>query len=168
MNAEQKQRAQNALWFWQGSKNDHEAQLAGGKMAALLQELIDAPEVDPVATVTGYYGGHLSISTIDGRVLPAGTALYLAPPAPSVPDEELQAAFDRGLKAGNGQKEAQQVEIHRLHDLLAAAPQPPRLSDERILEIWASNSGRPVTMGKARIIAQARAIEREILGGAQA
>ena len=49
--------------------------------------------------------------------------------------------------------------------LLEAAPQPPKLSDERILEIWASNSGRPVTMGKARIIAQARAIEREILGG---
>ena len=48
---------------------------------------------------------------------------------------------------------------------LYAAPQPPKLSDERILEIWASNSGRPVTMGKARIIAQARAIEREILGG---
>lgn len=46
-----------------------------------------------------------------------------------------------------------------------AAPQPPRLSDERILEIYASESGRPVTMGKARIIAQARAIEREILGG---
>jgi hypothetical protein len=41
------------------------------------------------------------------------------------------------------------------------------LSDERILELWASNSGRPVTMGKARIIAQARAIEREILGGSE-
>lgn len=51
--------------------------------------------------------------------------------------------------------------------LLEAAPQPPKLSDERILEIWASNSGRPVTMGKARIIAQARAIEREILGGGE-
>ena len=49
-------------------------------------------------------------------------------------------------------------------DMLKAAPQPPKLSDERILEIWANNSGRPVTMGKARIIAQARAIEREILG----
>ena len=44
------------------------------------------PEVDPVAKVTGYYGGYLSISTIDGRVLPAGTALFTAPPAPSVPD----------------------------------------------------------------------------------
>ena len=48
--------------------------------------------------------------------------------------------------------------------MLEAAPQPPKLSDERILELWASNSGRPVTMGKARIIAQARAIERELLG----
>ena len=45
------------------------------------------------------------------------------------------------------------------------APTPPKLSDDRILELWASNSGRPVTMGKARIIAQARAIEREIFGG---
>ena len=48
------------------------------------------------------------------------------------------------------------------------APTPPKLSDERILELWASNSGRPVTMGKARIIAQARSIEREIFGGEQA
>jgi len=47
---------------------------------------------------------------------------------------------------------------------LKAAPQPPALSDERIMEIWAANSGRPVTMGKDRIIAQARAIERELLG----
>ena len=45
-------------------------------------------------------------------------------PAPSVTGEELQAAFDRGLKAGNEQNDAQQVEIHRLHDLIAAAPTP--------------------------------------------
>ena len=58
-------------------------------MAALLEELINAPESEPVAYATGYYAGCLSIATIDGRVLPAGTALYLAPPAPpalSVPD----------------------------------------------------------------------------------
>jgi len=48
--------------------------------------------------------------------------------------------------------------------MIEAAPQPPALSDERIMEIWAANSGRPVTMGKDRIIAQARAIERELLG----
>jgi len=78
MNADQKQRAKCALTNW-----------LVDDMAALLQDLIDAPEVDPVAKVTGYYGGYLSISTIDGRVLPAGTALYLAPPAPSVPDMPL-------------------------------------------------------------------------------
>ena len=52
--------------------------------------LYTAPsEPKPVARVTGYYAGYLSIATVDGRVLPAGTALYLAPPAPpapSVPD----------------------------------------------------------------------------------
>ena len=51
-----------------------------------------------------------------------------------------------------------------LADAPEAAPKPPALSDERIWEIWAANSGRPVTMGKDRIIAQARAIERELLG----
>lgn len=45
-------------------------------------------------------------------------------PAPSVTGEELQAAFDRGLKAGNEQNDAQQAEIHRLHDLLAASQTP--------------------------------------------
>jgi hypothetical protein len=71
-------------------------------MAGFLQELVDAPATEPVARVTGYYAGHLSIATVDGRVLPAGTALYTAPPhqsehhlemvntpAPSVPDAEL-------------------------------------------------------------------------------
>ena len=44
-----------------------------------------ARDAEPVAYVTGYYAGYLSIATIDGRVLPAGTALFTAPPAPSVP-----------------------------------------------------------------------------------
>ena len=46
----------------------------------------------------------------------------------SVPDEQLQAAFDRGLKAGNEQSVAQQIEIHKLHDSLAA-PQPEQPTD---------------------------------------
>ena len=57
-----------------------------------------------------------------------------------------------------------QRNINDAEELLEAAPNPPALTDERILEIWAGNSGRPVTMGKARIIAQARAIELELLG----
>ena len=58
--------------------------------------------------------------------------------------------------------EGQIIAIYKA--MLKAAPKPPALSDERIWEIWAANSGRPVTMGKDRIIAQARAIERELLG----
>jgi len=75
MNADQKQRAKCALTNW-----------LVDDMAALLQELAESPETEPVARVTGYYAGYLSIATVDGRVLPAGTALYLAPPAPIVPD----------------------------------------------------------------------------------
>ena len=86
MNADQKKRIAHEISNWKNACNCRAVQLTGDRMAALLQEMTDAPEVEPVAKVTGYYGGYLSISTIDGRVLPAGTALYLAPPAPSVPD----------------------------------------------------------------------------------
>ena len=82
MTADQKQRANGLLSAWRATAYA----LHGDRMAALLQEIIDAPEPEPVARVTGYYAGYLSIATVDGRVLPAGTALYLAQPAPSVPD----------------------------------------------------------------------------------
>ena len=78
----------------------------------------------------------------------------------SVPDEQLQAAFDRGLKAGNEQSVAQQIEIHKLHDSLAA-PQPEPLNDERIFELFLEKA---VDKGTAGIYDFARAIEREILG----
>ena len=87
MTAEQKQRAADLLAAWRATAYA----LHADRMADLLQELVDAPEAEPVARVTGYYAGYLSISTIDGRVLPAGTALYLAPPAPSVPDGWMRA-----------------------------------------------------------------------------
>jgi len=80
MNAEQKKRIAHEISNWRNARNDHSAQLTGDRMAALLQELVDAPEPEPVARVTGYYAGYLSIATVDGRVLPAGTALYAAPP----------------------------------------------------------------------------------------
>jgi hypothetical protein len=84
MTPEQKQRAMQMLRrFSQATPMTRTADNAAVAMAALLQELVDAPEPEPVAKVTGYYGGYLSIATIDGRVLPAGTALYLAPPAPT-------------------------------------------------------------------------------------
>ena len=142
MNEAQKQRALAALGMWHSSNDDSPREYQSAElMAALLQELAEEPEPEPVAwmvkngfvcsmiyqrkkdadnyaadqqkrhdlsgslasfcviplytappepkpvaRVTGYYGGYLSIATVDGRVLPADTALYLAPPAPSVPD----------------------------------------------------------------------------------
>jgi len=118
--------------------------------------LADAPEQPtsvPVLTVEcepdywsggHYYEGtkpHIAPTAV--WKLPIGTKLYTSPPAnnqseqhlemvnapaPSVPDEQLQAAFDRGLKAGNEQAIAQQIEIHKLHDLLAVQ-QPEQPAD---------------------------------------
>jgi hypothetical protein len=124
---------------------------------AMLEAAPQPPKSEPIAYIEHHKGGDNLVWDNPGGKY---SALYTAPPAPSVPDEELQAAFDRGLKAGNGQKEAQQVEIHRLHDLLAAAPQPPRLSDDRIREIWVEHG-----LDDEDVEGFARAIEREILGG---
>ena len=90
MNEAQKQRAVDLIDVTKTYRLD--AEECAMQMAALLQEMVDAPEPEPVARVTGYYAGYLSIATVDGRVLPAGTALYLAPPAPSVPDGWKNAA----------------------------------------------------------------------------
>ena len=93
MNASQKQRAKDALQKWHSSNDDSLREYQSAElMAALLQELVDAHEPKPVARVTGYYAGYLSIATVDGRVLPAGTALYAAPPEPSVPDNVARDA----------------------------------------------------------------------------
>ena len=80
--------------------------------------------------------------------------------------EMVVAGIDTPVIVTEDDKIDQHDDYRRVYaSMLEAAPQPPKLSDERIFELWASNSGRPVTMGKARIIAQACAIEREILGG---
>ncbi len=133
MNAEQRQRASQLV----RSQTEEEAI---GEAFALLQELIEQPTSVPVLTVEcepdywsggHYYEGtkpHIAPTAV--WKLPIGTKLYTAPPAPSVPDEQLQAAFDRGLKAGNEQAIAQQIEIHKLHDLLAV--QQPEQSDDQV------------------------------------
>lgn len=92
MNAEQKQRALTALGMWHSNNDGSQREYQSAElMVALLQELVDAPEAEPVARVTGYYAGYLFIATVDWRVLPAGTELYLAPPASSVPDGWIRA-----------------------------------------------------------------------------
>ena len=123
-----------------------------------------APEAEPVARVTGYYAGYLSIATIDGRVLPTGTALYLAPPAPSVPDgwklvpvEPTPEMMRSGMNVPFN-KAARHNAVYRA--MLKEAPQPPKLSDERIREIWVEHG-----QDDEDVEGFARAIEREILGG---
>jgi len=110
MNAEQKQRALQMLRrFEQAAPMSLQVDNAAVDMAALLHELIDAPEPEQ----PNQSEQHLEMVNA---------------PAPSVPDEQLQAAFDRGLKAGNEQAIAQQIEIHKLHDLLAVQ-QPEQPAD---------------------------------------
>lgn len=140
MNAEQKKIALECIRLW-GSEDLSDC--AGDQMSALLQELVDAPadvltttnqaqtsssqveapESEPVARVTGYYAGYLSIATVDGRVLPAGTALYAAPPhqsehhlemvntpAPSVPDGHVYV-YVSGLTGSGKSAVAGEIEI---------------------------------------------------------
>ena len=82
MNAEQRKQTLELI----ESLKSTDAELSSAEVADLLQELADAPEVKPAAWVLGYYAGYLSVATVNGRGLPTGTALYTAPPEPSVPD----------------------------------------------------------------------------------
>ena len=131
MNADQKKRIAHEISNWKNACNCRAVQLTGDRMAALLQELVDAQEalpatnpsqisssaepfgyfkaepfgwtdcaetddgaialytappvsdVEPVAYVTGVYGGHTTVAPIDAaQVLRVGMALYTAPPEP--------------------------------------------------------------------------------------
>ena len=117
MTPEQKQRAVDLIDVTKTYRLD--AEECAMQMAALLQELVDAPESEPVAYATGYYAGYLSIATVDGRVLPTGTALYTAPPVPSVPDMRLTGQWESSRIAdyNRGWNECRQA-------MLSAAPTP--------------------------------------------
>jgi hypothetical protein len=128
MNNEQKQRASQLI----KSRTDEEAI---GEAFALLQELVDEQEPKPVAwiiqnrlTQACYVYATEQPADPNHIQVPVYTAPPAPEPEPSVPDEQLQAAFDRGLKAGNEQAIAQQIEINKLHDLLAV--QQPEQSDD--------------------------------------
>ena len=85
MTPEQKQQAKQLIADWTNvSKTSTPAVwfLNGDCMAGFLRDLIDAPEPEPVARVTGVYGGHTTVAPIDAaQVLRVGMALYTAPPA---------------------------------------------------------------------------------------
>ena len=177
MNADQKKRIAHEISNWKNACNCRAVQLAGDRMAALLQELVDAPDVlsatnpsqisssaepfgyfkaepfgwtdcaetddgaialytappvsdvEPVAYVTGVYGGHTTVAPIDAaQVLRVGMALYTAPPAPSVPDgwklvpvEPTPEMMRSGMNVPFN-KAARHNAVYRA--MLAAAPTP--------------------------------------------
>ena len=86
MNAEQKERALTALGMWRSSNDGSPREYQSAElMAALLQELVCAPEAEPFAVI------HLdgSFVHVEFKQPIAGTgqfAVYAAPPVPSVQD----------------------------------------------------------------------------------
>ena len=86
-------------------------------------------DVEPVAYVTGVYGGHTTVAPIDAaQVLRVGMALYTAPPAPSVPDgwklvpvEPTPEMMRSGMNVPFN-KAARHNAVYRA--MLAAAPTP--------------------------------------------
>ena len=86
MNADLKQQIEDVLAEWHNSDDDlFSFEETGDRMAALLQELADAPEAEPFAVI------HLdgSFVHVEFKQTIAGTGkfeVYAAPPAPSVPD----------------------------------------------------------------------------------
>lgn len=88
MNAEQRKQTLELI----ESLKSTDAELSSAEVAALLQELIDAPEPEPVAVVSNFFTGRTLILANKGIELPDGAPLYTAPPAPSAPDGWKNAA----------------------------------------------------------------------------
>ena len=178
MNAEQKQRVVELLSAWRVTAYA----LHADRMADLLQELVCAPEAEPFAVI------HLdgSFVHVEFKQTIAGTGkfeVYAAPPVPSVPDEACTIADHSGKdrtimttqkwKLVPVEPTPEMIDAlnnddsdefrHAYHVMLEAAPQPPKLSDERIKEL----SDMYMNMYGFDDVAFARAIEREILGGGE-
>ena len=104
MNAEQKQAARNLIDDFKDAGNEWDEAAVASHMTALLQELVDAPEPEPVAwNVEGKDGEAMCVTDnkfAADRYIACGYVvepLYTAPPAPSVPDVARDAARYRWL-----------------------------------------------------------------------
>ena len=62
---------------------------------AAIREALAEPEQEPMATITGWYGGHPVIEPVDGWIPAVGTVLYSAP-------DNIEAAAPDLLKALEG------------------------------------------------------------------
>ena len=184
MNADQKKRIAHEISNWKNACNCRAVQLAGDRMAALLQELVDAPDVlsatnpsqiSSSAEPFGYFkaepfGWTDCAETDDGAI-----ALYTAPPVSDVEPVAYFTGYNNGYPTIAPINSALCMAIGTA---LYSAPQPPKLSDERILEIYeeakanwdaqADQCNQWSDLGVDEVVTLvARAVEREILGGAQ-
>lgn len=106
MNAEQKQRIAHEISNWRNAAQGgiEEFKSTGERMAALLQELVDAPEPDPVGYATTSLHGSFGIGDIDGcKYVKPGTILYARPPTPAEAPADVarDAARYRWLQRSN-------------------------------------------------------------------
>lgn len=123
MNNEQKQRAQEAKQYWRASFDKDDVHNAGQKMAALLQELIDAPEPEQP---------NQSEQNLE----------MVNTPAPSVPElEEYDAGALNDFGGGNvgWWQDYIRAELGRAYEFycgqLSAAPTPaPSVPDSKTLQ----------------------------------
>lgn len=115
MNAEQKQRATELVIEW----NTHYPEYVGDRMAVLLQELVEAPEVEPDYWSRGHYceGSKPHINPLEVWKLPVGTKLYTSPQPQKLSDErilEIIRKTDSGRRPwGIGSTEEDAVEFAR-------------------------------------------------------
>ena len=155
-----KERAQHVMR--KGSIEDYEN---------FVQEIANAPTPEPF----GYFkaepfGWTDCAETDDGAI-----ALYTAPPVSDVEPVAYFTGYNNGYPTIAPINSALCMAIGTA---LYSAPQPPKLSDERILEIYeeakanwnaqADQCNQWSDLGVDEVVTLvARAVEREILGGAQ-
>ena len=180
MNAEQKQLALQMLRkFEQAVPMTRQAENAAVTMAAILQELVDAKEPEPVGEAVDFNGWRIVRWKGEESSFPLGTKFYTAPPAPSVPvlTVECEPDYWSGGHYHEGTKpHIDPTAVWKLPigtELYTSPPannqseqhlemvNAPALSDERIFKLFLEKA---VDKGTAGIYDFARAIEREILG----
>ena len=179
MNADQKKRIAHEISNWKNACNCRAVQLTGDRMAALLQGLIDAPEEIVPAELPAWEngddpligGGLISRGVVDF----ASLGIWPGKPAPDVEPVAYVTGYNNGYPTIAPINSALCMAIGTA---LYSAPQPPKLSDERILELaaraeaqWNAVADQYNKWGQLGfdeiVILISRAIEREILGGGE-
>ena len=102
MNADQKQRALQVLRsFEQADPITVQSDNAAVDVAALLQELVDAPEPEPVGEAVDFNGWRIVRWEGKESDFQVGTKFYTSPPAPSVPEPAAKVLHVDGLLSNN-------------------------------------------------------------------